>query len=70
MNHNEYETYANTVACSDGRAVLLLPDALEEIGRNGFLKIEGEVLEGRKTPCLNKCFIQLHTNVKEKQKHS
>lgn len=52
MNHTDNETYANTVACcNDGRAVLLLllPDAGEEMGRNGFLKMEGEVLEGRKT---------------------
>lgn len=50
MNYSEYETFANTVACcNNGRAVLLLPDAGEEIGRNGFLKIEGEVLEGRET---------------------
>lgn len=50
MNQTKCETYANTVACCNvERAVLLLPGAGEEMGRKGFLKIEGEVLKGRVT---------------------
>ena len=47
--------------------VLILPDAEEEIGRKGFLKIEGEVLQAReqiKFKCIQRIY-QLTTKTNE-----